>query len=897
MKLSYQLQRKLDFRGLCVATLRLALTTMISIVTFSFFLFSSNALLFAAFAPDGVIGSQDNNAPGFQYRKPINKVRALSGPTPSNDWWTGLLVRDDQITVSPYPLVLGFCKNQFPAEQDGWALAVSFKGKGEVQERSGGPIVGYNKVNWKVGSPVQFDFLIWNERLEKGSTTSKLSDFGDWHVKVETSDNSGHAMYSTFAAGSPFVYNEFINGNPRINFNNYGVDIRFYTKDGKRVLNDPNNLRGVHIGDHLIVRLLHPVNQSPRWFGFFAAEKTEWQRLDWTKMVIKLRGKDNIGLSLPLDSPLASPSPLPSLLDASSNYLSMAVINGLEDAELFYEHAYNKIVATKATYSYNEEQATLTTKYEITTSSLRGAQQYADNPPTLTTLFPHQYKHLSASSKLGLHPQGSAEQGVLEDRYYQTIRGKLKLFRGNSFSTVLRNHGILPFFNAPLKSTGYRTAEAIKYLQDEQYVKDYYNVDSYGGGKALLRIAEMIEIADKLGNPLIIPYGGGTAYRSKDAFITSLYNEFADWFTYSPGKEKTWWDGIPHHFMTYFAPENGNFGHLVGWRAGFGTQALNDMHFHFGYWIHAASILARHHPTFVRDYGWAIEEIIRNIASPYRSDNKYPYLRYFSPYMGRSYASGYYWDDNYMGNDQESTSEAMNAWAGVYLWGLATNNKLYRDLGLYLYWTEKSAIDEYWLDVDRETLHPDYPYAHAVILRDTAYDFNTFWGSREIEELYGIQMLPITPATLYLGLNQNYAKRFWKQMTDINRGINGKDFDAWDGILLRFWALIDPQAAIRSFQFGKRYGPPGADWTPIQDHETWTGAYFFLHNMNMLGAPSTEVYADAPSYGVFKKEEIFTFVGYNPDPHEPLTINFKNADGCVIYSMKDIPPLSVLYSR
>jgi len=41
----------------------------------------------------------------------------------------------------------------------------------------------------------------------------------------------------------------------------------------------------------------------------------------------------------------------------------------------------------------------------------------------------------------------------------------------------------------------------------------------------------------------------------------------------------------------------------------------------------------------------------------------------------------------------------MNAWYGVLLWGTVTGDKAMADLGLFLYTTEMTAVEEYWFDV------------------------------------------------------------------------------------------------------------------------------------------------------------------------------------------------------
>lgn len=816
-----------------------------------------------SFAPPGVTGSQDNGAPGFMYRSPQYRTSNIPDhkPVPSNDWWTGILVRNDLVTMSAYPLIYSLCK----AEGNG--LSIAYKDAGFVAQPAGGAVLAYSKRNWKISSPVEYDLVVYNS-LADGTVVTKLDGFGDWHINLSSVDNAGHAMSSTLAAGSPISYHSFANGQPRIHIADFdGNGIQFFTKDGAKV---PLGVGESFSGDHLFIKFLDRRFKQPRWYGLFAAEGTVWKRDDANK--ITLQGAATHYLNVVL------------LPDQAAAMLHTEI------ASLVYAHAYTKIAGTRSEFRYDEASASLITDFSFTPQQLRSGPEFENQ--ILTTLFPHQYKHMASGT------------GMIANASVRTMRGAMRYFTGNSFQTVLKNTGILPLFTEPTESQGYDRKRLLEYLRDEQYVVDpnVYGPDTYGGSKALLRAAEYLVMADQLGNPKIKAYDPNQPeFHAKDAIMETLYQQFEDWFTYSPGQEKTFWhDNKAYPFMTYNPPSATEFGRLIGWRAGFGTQALNDQHFHYGYMLHAAALLALYHPTFVKDFSWAIDKVLRNIASPDRNDPEFPHLRYFNSYAGRSFASGWYWDDNYQGNDQESTSEAMNAWASVYLWGLVTGQKTWRDLGLYLYWTEKSAIDEYWLDVADENLSPDYPYTHAVILRDTAYEFDTHWGSRQIEELYGIQTLPMTAATLYFGLNQPYANRYLNEMLSINRTTNGgHNMDpahqtvasAWDGITLRLMALVNPALALSEFKFGKLYFPYDYDHTAIQAHETWAATYYFIHSMNALGAPSADYTADQPSYGVFKKGEQYSFVAFNPSRTDTMTIRFKDAAGRIVMTMEDIAPL------
>ena len=107
---------------------------------------------------------------------------------------------------------------------------------------------------------------------------------------------------------------------------------------------------------------------------------------------------------------------------------------------------------------------------------------------------------------------------------------------------------------------------------------------------------------------------------------------------------------------------------------------------------------------FIKKYENIINEIIGDFATYEENskDSKYPFLRYFSTYEGHSWASGHanFGD----GNNQESSSEAINAWAGLILYGQAIGNKELTSLGMYLYATEVSSVNCYWFDTDGDIL-------------------------------------------------------------------------------------------------------------------------------------------------------------------------------------------------
>ena len=97
------------------------------------------------------------------------------------------------------------------------------------------------------------------------------------------------------------------------------------------------------------------------------------------------------------------------------------------------------------------------------------------------------------------------------------------------------------------------------------------------------------------------------------------------------------------------------------------VRDMNDHHFHYGYWIRAAADIAMYDPEWATSDNWGgmIDLLIDDIATTERDRADFPYLRNFDPYEGHSWASGVAISPD--GNNQESSSEAINAWASLIM--------------------------------------------------------------------------------------------------------------------------------------------------------------------------------------------------------------------------------------
>lgn len=219
----------------------------------------------------------------------------------------------------------------------------------------------------------------------------------------------------------------------------------------------------------------------------------------------------------------------------------------------------------------------------------------------------------------------------------------------------------------------------------------------------------------------------------------------------------------------------------------FGNEKLNDHHFHYGYFIRVGAILVSLNPSFKERLTQTIfPELIADIATTERTSINYPYIRNFDIYEGHSWADGY---ANFAdGNNQESSSEAIQTWYAIYLWSLVTKNQELETYALYLYNTEIQSTFYYWFGLNN-MYKPPYKHAIASIVWGGKIDYAT-WFSAETNMKYGIQLLPFTPGSVYLGK----LPRFEDYEKDFNAS-GGSLTKPWGDLFLMWKSFYEPHLA------------------------------------------------------------------------------------------------------
>ena len=513
-------------------------------------------------------------------------------------------------------------------------------------------------------------------------------------------------------------------------------------------------------------------------------------------------------------------------------YWSMAMLpqntgNVSSVAQDLKKYAYVFPTNTTTSWVYNENNSKVTTTFSVDTNVKEGS-----NSNMLLGLLPHQWYNTSSNS-----PVPSAYT-------YGSVRGQLKMLAGNSFTVENTFKGILPTIPYLANySAGFSPSELDAKISQIENDGLATWTDSYNEGQVMNRLIQTARIADQTGN-----------ISARDKMIATVKERLEDWLTYENGEKV---------FLFYY---NSTWSAMLGYPAGHGQDSnLNDHHFHWGYFIHAAAFMEQFEPGWVTNWGPMINTLISDAASSDRNDTKFPFLRNFSPYAGHSWANGFATFPQ--GNDQESTSESMQFASSLIHWGTITENNEIRDLGIYIYTTEQTAVEEYWFDVYERNFPSNQQFSLVSRVWGNSSDNGTFWTS-DIAASYGIEMYPIHGGSFYLGHNQEYSKKLWTEISQNTGVLSKEDNDnLWHDTYWKYLSMTNPQEAVnlyntypeRNLKFG------------ISDAQT----YHWLHSVNALGVIDATITANYPIAGVFKQNGETTYVAHNYADSE-ITVIFSD---------------------
>ena len=553
-----------------------------------------------------------------------------------------------------------------------------------------------------------------------------------------------------------------------------------------------------------------------RYYGLFAPAGSKWNGIGSTVLTADTNGK---------------------------NYFSVAVLpdNSAETLSLFQKYAHTHITNTVVQWVYDQEKCIVRTRFLFETKRYEGSED-----AVIFALYPHQW--LNTKTKL-------------TDNTYNSVRGTMKVAIGREFTTEMVYPGVLPVLPVVKDANTDLMTTLI-----EREIKNQPRIvgDTYWLGKQLGKWTSLSQISAECGKDDMRNIFAGRIKMALENFFTP---------TNRTGSLKTSRDGVFYY--------DTNWGTLIGYPASYGSDdQLNDHHFHYGYFIRAAGEIVRQEPDWGRDEKWGgmVKMLIRDIANPDRSDAMFPFLRNLDVYAGHSWASGTARFAD--GNNNESSSEAVNAWYGIIMFGAATGNDEIRDLGIFLLTTEIEAINHYWFDFT-EQFHPKDYRASVVTMVWGGKGVNETWFSNNPEMVHGINFLPFTPCSLYLGRYPEYCEKNYRALLGEKKaflekrgrkiGEQFKDselWEAWIDITLMYHALSNPEDAFS--QFSERL--PGLN---AEAGNSLANAYAWITMLKEFGAVERSITANHPFYAVFRKGNTLTYIAYNYK-REPVKVKFSD---------------------
>ncbi|XP_022772046.1 probable endo-1,3(4)-beta-glucanase ARB_01444 [Durio zibethinus] len=372
---------------------------------------------------------------------------------------------------------------------------------------------------------------------------------------------------------------------------------------------------------------------------------------------------------------------------------------------------------------------------------------------------------------------------VLENFKYKSIDGELVGIVGDSW--VLKPHQVSV------------TWHSIKGVKEESYpeivtalCKDVEALNSsaitttssYFYGKLVARAARLALIAEELCFLDVIPAIRKFLKDTIEPWLDGTFN--GNGFLYDSK-----WGGI---VTKQGSADSG---------ADFGFGIYNDHHYHIGYFLYAIAVLAKIDPVWGRRYkpqAYSLVADFMNLGR--RSNSNYPRLRCFDLYKLHSWAGGL--TEFADGRNQESTSEAVNAYYSAALMGLAYGDTHLIATGSTLAAMEIQGAQTWWHVKEGDNLYEEEFTAENRVV-------GVLWANKRDSGLWfappdwrecrlGIQFLPILPISEVLFSDIGFTRELvnWTLPALRREGVG----EGWKGFVYALEAIYDKESALEKIR-------------------------------------------------------------------------------------------------
>ncbi len=420
------------------------------------------------------------------------------------------------------------------------------------------------------------------------------------------------------------------------------------------------------------------------------------------------------------------------------------------------------------------------------------------------------------------HHQDMLSNSTTDVLKYAVLKGNMKEVRQKTWNMTENTMPDYSFYprNGKLVTVPLQWCDTLqRYLNaDFQsfFNRSWFAADVYGMGKSMQKLGRDIVIADELYERDSVRYGSvsALAQRMRDTLKVYLGHYLNGGHTLNPAHGPGAWDSL------FYDTKFGGLISSLGWDSlninccfAYGSALYNDHHFHYGYIIYAAAAIAKKEPSWFSANGNyyfnRVADLIRDIGNPSRSDGRYALSRYKDWFEGHSWANGMIPFGD--GKNQESSSEAINAWYGMYLFGAAMGDVNIKNTGALMLAQEVRATKKYY-QIRLPMTNPIYPAAYTSRLHivtnlyNIALDGQTFFGTTSYT-VHGIHVIPVTPVT-----EQSWDFNYSRDIFDYtayglrysacfdSTNTNGTVW-AWTTINMAVQAIAYPPQALSFFRF------------------------------------------------------------------------------------------------
>ncbi|KAI9127911.1 hypothetical protein K1719_000904 [Acacia pycnantha] len=371
---------------------------------------------------------------------------------------------------------------------------------------------------------------------------------------------------------------------------------------------------------------------------------------------------------------------------------------------------------------------------------------------------------------------------ILHDFKYRSIDGDLVGVVGASWVLKINPIPISWHSTKGIKPDSYK--EIISAL-----IKDVKGLNSsiittnssYFFGKHVARAARLALIAEEVSYPQVIPKIKNFLKQSIEPWLYGTFK--GNGFLY----EKEWKGLVTKQGSTSST-------------ADFGFGIYNDHHFHLGYFIYGIAVLAKIDPDWGQKHkpqAYSLVEDYTNLGVKSTSNPYYTRIRCFDLYSLHSWAAGLTEFEH--GRNQESSSEAINAYYSAALMGLAYKDSDLVERGSTLTALEILAAQTWWHVRESNKMYgEEFVKENRLvgILWSNKRDSILWWAPADCRSCrLLIQVLPLTPITEVLFSDVGYVKEL-VEWTEVEQNAD----ETRTGFTYALEGIYDKQNALRKIR-------------------------------------------------------------------------------------------------